>query len=88
MKKAQAMFNKSSEVEDTCRESTGRLEGGDATWRGRKTERARAEESNTCFGGHLNTCMGEVLLGFIWPIVLLHLALSGLRNSPVCTHTF
>ena len=68
------MFN---EREDKCGEITGRqgvAEGGEGERQTRK--------SNACFGGGLRHCVGSVLLGFLWPIILLRLALAGLKALP------
>lgn len=46
--------------------------------RERDRGRQREKERNTCSGGHLNHLYGAVLLCFLWPVILPHLALCPL----------
>ena len=80
------------EREYRCGESRGRLGGGQRGGRQIETERAREEEDNTCFGGHLNHLYGG---SFSKLPLANHLALSELeptfvltQGPPLCTCIF
>ena len=74
------MSIKREKREDRQRKITSRLwwSGGRQAEkeRYRDRERAREGESDMCFGGGLNHLHGAILLGFLWPNILFHLALN------------